>query len=131
MKMYEVLIGLGIISLFTFVLLLFIDKELQFLSSIGINKTRFVNIQKNKIFVPSIMRKGERTSIFSLYALGSYYIINLTGLLLIILHFLTSSQTVYWIGVSILFLNLIVLMSSVLKISLNREQNEIKKKLRK
>jgi hypothetical protein len=66
--MYEILIGLSIMSLVTFVILLFIDKELQFLSSIGINKTRFVNIQKIKLLIPGIMRKGGHTSIFSLYA---------------------------------------------------------------
>ena len=124
--MYEILIGLGIISLVTFVLLLFIDKELQFLSRIGIDKTIFVNIKKIRIFIPSIMRKGGHASIFSLYALGIYYIINFTGLLLLIVHFVTSSHIVYWIGVSILFFNLIVLLSSILKISLNREQAKVR-----
>lgn len=128
--MYEILIGFGIISLVTFLLLLFIDKELLFLSSIGINKTRFVNIQKIKILIPRILRKDGHTSIFSLYALGSYYLINFTGLLLLIVHFVSGNQIVYWISVSILFFNLIVLMSSVLKISLNREQQQIKKNTR-
>jgi hypothetical protein len=128
--MYEILIGLGIISLVTFVLLLFIDKELQFLSRIGIDKTRFVKIKKIKIFIPRIMRKDGQTSIFSLYALGSYYLINFTGLLLLIIHFVTGSQIVYWIGVSILFLNLFVLFGSILKISLNREQQKIKDNIR-
>lgn len=124
--MYEILMGFGIISLVTFLLLLFIDKELLFLSSIGIKKTRFISIRKIKVFIPRIMRKDGHTSIFSLYALAIYYVINFTGLLLIIVHFITDSQIIYWIGVSILFFNLIVLMSSILKISLNREQQQIK-----
>ena len=128
--MFEILIGLGIISFVTFVLLLFIDKELQFLSSIGISKTRFVSIQKIKIFIPSIMRKGGQTSFFSLYALGIYYVINFTGLLLLSVHFITRSQIVYWVGVSILFLNLFVLIGSILKISLNKEQQKIKDNIR-
>lgn len=123
--MYEILIGLMIISLVTLFLLLFIENELHFLNSIGIDKTRFISIKKTKIFIPVIMRKDGHTSTFSLYALGIYYVINLTGLLLLIVHLVTSSQIVYWIGVSILFLNLIVLMGSILKISLSKEQQEI------
>jgi hypothetical protein len=128
--MYEILIGLAIISLVTFVLLLFIDKDLQFLSSIGIKKSKFVDITKINIFIPAIMRKDGHTSIFSLYALGIYYVINFTGLLLLSVHFVTGSQIIYWIGVSILFLNLFVLMGSFLKISLNKEQQKIKDNIR-
>lgn len=129
--MYEILIGLGILSFSTFMILLFIDKELHFLSIIGINKTRYVDMSNKTVLIPTMMRKYGHISTFSLYALLTYYIINITSILLIITHFIVGNQSAYWIGIGLLFLNLLVLMSCILKVALNKEQQEIRHKSRK
>jgi hypothetical protein len=125
--MYEILIGLGVISLATFTVLLFIDKELQYLSNIGINKSKFVSIGKYRFLIPAKMHRNGSISTFALSMAIVYYLVNLLGVILVILHFVIENDAIYIIGCSTLSLNLVILIAMMIKMSLNKDQEIIKK----
>lgn len=126
--MYLILIPILIISFVTGFLLFNIDKELKYLNKLNIKKSKLVKLNKSKkLFYYENKTDGIITT-FVLVNSIIYYVANITGLVLLIIHFISKNKLLYIISCSLFFVNIFIIVRLSLKISLNNEQRKIKLK---
>ena len=110
----------------TFLLLYGADKELKYLSKLSIKRVKLLTLARSKYFFVYHSRKENIITKYAFVGMIVYYIINILGLLLLLVHFITMNDLLLIFSCVMFFLNLSVFMTSAIKISLNREQQKIK-----
>ncbi len=129
--MYELLIGLSIIAVVTFTILSFIDREFRFLEESGIRKVKFIKISKTRILFFSWMKKDETISLFLFVMILTFYLVNVLGIVFLTLHLITQLHVLLVLCNVLLFLNSPILIISLMKISLSKEEQKRKEILQK
>jgi len=129
--MYELLIGLCIFSVITFMFLSFIDRELRFLEKSNIRKVKFIKLKKANILFFKWMKKDKSISEFSFIMILLFYAVNFLGVATLVLHLITQIYVLWILCTILLFLNLPILLISMLRISLSKEEQRQKSNLQK
>jgi len=129
--MYELLIGLFLISTVTFIVLSFIDKEFRFLEESGIRKVKFIKIRRTRLLFFRWMKKDETISLFSFAMILTFYLINVLGVVFLTLHLITQIYVLWVFCIVLLFLNLPILVISLIRISLSKEEQKRKESVQK
>ena len=129
--MYEILIGLFLISTVTFIVLSFIDKEFRFLDESGIRRLKFIKIKKTRLLFFRWMKKDETISLFSYTMILTFYLINVLGAIFLTLHLILQIYVLWVFCIVLLFLNLPILVISLIRISLSEEEQKRKESVQK
>ena len=124
--MYQILIALFIFAAITLLLIYGADKELKYLSHINIKKVKLIKLTKGRCFFIYHNRKDNMITKHSFVCMIVYYILNVPGCSMLIIHFITNNNLFFNICVILLFLNLILFITSGMKISLTEEQRKLK-----
>jgi len=124
--MYEILIGLYILAVITFVFLSFIDRELRFLEKSNIRKVKFIELKKANVLFFKWMKKDKSISEFSFIIILIFYAVNVLGVTTLVLHLITQVHVLWVLCVILLFLNLPILLISLIRISLSKDEQRHK-----
>jgi hypothetical protein len=129
--MYELLIGLYILAVITFVFLSFIDRELRFLEKSNIRKVKFIELKKANVLFFKWMKKDKSISEFSFIMILLFYAVNVLGVTTLVLHLITQVHVLWVLCAILLFLNLPILLISLIRISLSKDEQRHKNNLQK
>ncbi|MDZ4197344.1 MAG: hypothetical protein U1C51_08905 [Candidatus Izemoplasmatales bacterium] len=129
--MYELLIGLYIFAVITFVFLSFIDRELRFLEKSNIRKVKFIELKKANDLFFKWMKKDKSISEFSFFMILSFYAVNVLGVATLVLHLITQVHVLWVLCAILLFLNLPILLISLISVSLSKDEQRHKNNLQK
>jgi hypothetical protein len=109
----------------------FIDRELRFLEKSNIRKVKFIKLKKANVLFFKWMKKDKSISEFSFIMILLFYAVNFLGVTILVLHLITQINALWILCTILLFLNLPILLISMLRISLSKEEQRQKSNLQK
>jgi|AGTN01.1.fsa_nt_gi hypothetical protein len=125
-RMYYILIIWPFILFSAFIILYGADKELKYLKDLKIKKVKTLDLKKFRFLFLYTKRNEFTITRFVFINSIIFYIINLSAIILLVIHLLTKIDYSYTICCILFLLNLLLILCSLMRISLKREQLKIK-----